>query len=131
LGDLVRATFLVKNPSDTETIAKKLGEHFEIVMEPWKKTDVGYTDRAINVRFKNGLQGEVLMMTKEMQDAKDGPGQGHVMYKNEQKAEREGNRAQMMYYRAQQIALYGSVLASYPLVWKAALGIAGNLPNVS
>jgi len=125
--DLARATFLIRTPEQAEAIATELGKHFEVAVEPWRITDVNYADRAIQVRFKGGLIGEVLVMDADMAHAKspDGGG-GHDLYVEQRKLDPVKDAKRWQELHKQQQALYGHVLDNYSRPWKAALGIEGS-----
>lgn len=125
--DLVRATFIVERPEQADEIADALGQHFEVIAENWKVTPVKYSDKALLVRFDNGMIGEVQVMDRKMADAKSpDKGGGHDLYKAQRSLDPVKDATRYAALTAQQVALYGAVLASYDYAWKAALGIAGS-----
>jgi hypothetical protein len=120
--DLARATFLVDTPEQADKIAAELGKHVEVAVEDWKVTPVNYADRALQIRFKNGLIGEVQILTPAMAKAKI---EGHKLYMQQRSLDPVKNKAQYDSLGAQQRAIYGAVLDDYSPAWKAALGIGG------
>lgn len=124
--DLARGAFLVKSPEQAREIADKLAEHFGVVEEDWKITPVNYADKALNLRFPNGLIGEMQIMDAGMAHAKsDTGGGGHDLYVAWREAVKAKDTARADALSRQQSALYGAVLDNYSAEWKAALGIGG------
>jgi len=126
--DVARASFIVNHPDQAEQVITELGKHFEIAVEPWKLTDVNYGDRAVNIRFPNGLIGEVQIMDTHMAQAKspDGGG-GHDYYLVAREAAPDGKNPDPERYAAATEAMrqiYGRVLDSYPQEWKDAFELA-------
>src|SRR6202042_1353352 len=67
--DTARGAFIVDTPEQSEKIIADLSKHFEVIAESWRVTPVNYMDRAVLVRFHNGLIGEIQIMDKEMAHA--------------------------------------------------------------
>jgi hypothetical protein len=128
VSDVARMSLIIDRPEQAEAVIAELAKHFEITNEPWKTTDVNYTDRAINVRFKNGLMGEVQILEAKMAVTKQ---ENHKYYSATRSA-RFTNPESLQEHAiavARQKEAYGRVLDSYPLAWKAALGRLGTAPK--
>ena len=127
--DTARGSFLVDHPEQTDQIIAELAKRFDVAPEPWKVTDEGYIDRAINVRLPNGVIAEVQMMHPAMAEAKSPEGGGgHDLYKISRETEPGGINPDPVKYAdavAKQKALYGKVYDNLPDDWKAVLGKAG------
>jgi len=125
--DIARATFVIDEPQQTEQIAAELGKQFEVTLEPWKQTPLGYLDRAMTVRFNNGVLGEIQMMDQGMATAKSdvskGGGGGHALYVQSRDPDTPPERRAELDEASR--ALYGAVTDNYSPAWKAALGSAG------
>lgn len=114
--DIVRSTFITPTPAAADNVVAALGRRFPITDEGWKLTDVGYFDRAVNVRFPNGQIGEVLLAPKELVDAKSPEiGGGHDLYVA-WRAMSPGPEKDRL--GEAQIQLYGAARASLPPVWR-------------
>jgi hypothetical protein len=63
---------------------KGFASKFDVIDEGWRSTDMGYFDRPLKVRFKDGMVGEVQIMEQHLAKAKSGPdkggGGGHDLY---------------------------------------------------
>ena len=59
VSDLFRGGFNIDRPEQADQIAKALAKEYGTANENWKTTDVGYTDKAVSIRDKNGMVGEV------------------------------------------------------------------------
>lgn len=115
--DLARATFIVDKPERAGPIAAALGRHFGVVEENWRATNVGYTDKTMNLRFANGLIGEVQLMNRAMSDAKS---VGHKFYKQASKLDPVRDRAQRQAAMQQQVEIYGRAIKSFSPEWRDA-----------
>ena len=130
MTDTARGSFLVDHPEQTDQDHRRAGQEiFDVAPEPWKVTDEGYIDRAINVRLPNGVIAEVQMMHPAMAEAKSPEGGGgHDLYKISRETEPGGINPDPVKYAdavAKQKALYGKVYDNLPDDWKAVLGKAG------
>jgi len=115
--DIVRGTFAVDTPEQADKVAKMLAEHFPATDEGYKTTDVGYFDRAVNVQFKNGQIGEVLLAPPELINAKsESGGGGHTLYK-QWRSLPDSDPGKDALAQAQ-IKLYGAARDSLPDQWK-------------
>jgi hypothetical protein len=131
--DVARITFLINHPEESDKILDELGQHFEVAGEPWKLTDVGYGDRAANVRLPNGLMGEIQIMEPTMAQAKspDGGG-GHDQYVIAREAAPDGVKPDAAKYAAANAKMrdiYGKALAQLGPDWKALFGNGGKSPK--
>ena len=132
--DVARLTFLINEPQQADQINDELAKHFEVATEPWKLTDVGYGDRASNVRLPNGMMGEIQMMEPSMAQAKspDGGG-GHDQYVISRETDpKVGIRPDPVAHDAanqKMRDIYGPVLAALSPEWKALLGKGGTSPK--
>ena len=127
VSDVARMTLIVERPEQSDAAVAELSKHFEVTAEPWKRSKVGYADRTANVRFRDGMIGEVQFMDQKMLDAKNTG--GHEQYKLMQKYEETGPQPDVTKYNAardKSIAIYKAVTDGYSDDWKAALGILGN-----
>lgn len=127
--DVARMTFLINHPDESDKILEELGKHFEVAGEPWKLTDVGYGDRAANVRLPNGMMGEVQMMEPTMAHAKspDGGG-GHDQYVIARETKPDGVKPDPVKYaaaNAKMREIYGKALDQLGPDWKALFGKGG------
>jgi uncharacterized protein len=136
VSDLFRGGFSIDHPSQADAIAKDLAKHYGTANENWKTTPEGYTDKAVSIRDKNGMVGEVQIAEKGMWHAKadveKGGLGGHQKYKEAQKldkAVRSGkssdptrDRARINELNRQMRDIYGGVLKSYGSDWKKAIG---------
>lgn len=131
--DTARGTFIIDTPGKTGKIAAELAKYFETTYEDWKVTDVGYTDRTINVRLPNGVVAELQMMDETMAHAKSGTKHGglggHDLYTQARTLGVERTKrgdpvvsAEEARLMAASAAVYGPVLEAYPPEWKAAIG---------
>src|ERR1019366_1396514 len=94
IKDIVRGTLVANTPDQADAAVNEMAKHMPIVDEGWKRTDMGYVDRAVNVRFPNGQIGEMLIAPPEMVDAKSSAGGGgHGMYKEWRNLPEESPRA--------------------------------------
>ena len=84
MTDVVRAGFVVTNPSQANAIVKRLSEYFEVLDEGWVKTKANYFDRKALIKFPSGQVGEVQFWEPNMFDAKMtkrfGPRSGEDLY---------------------------------------------------
>lgn len=132
--DVARITFLINHPGELDVILDELSKHFEVAGEPWKLTDVGYGDRAANVRLPNGLMGEIQMMEPTMAHAKspDGGG-GHDQYVISRESNPNGgvrpDPAKYAAANAKMREIYGKALDQLGPDWKALFGKGGNSPK--
>lgn len=126
--DVVRGTFIVTSPAQAEAIAKDIAKEHELVLEDWKKTSLGYFDRAAVARFPSGITGEIQFMDAGMSNAKsDKGGNGHGLYVEWRALDMDvpEQRVRAQELKDQQVALYGAVSDAYSSDWKAAFGKAG------
>jgi hypothetical protein len=124
--DLARASFVVDKPEHVETIAVELAKHFEVAREDWKVTPVNYADAALQIRFANGLIGEVQILERKMSEAKSpDKGKGHDLYVEQRKLDPVKDKERFDALTEKMRAHYGKVLDDYSPEWKAALGIGG------
>ena len=132
--DVARMTLMINHPAQSNAILDELSKHFEVAAEPWKLTDVGYADRAANVRLPNGLMGEVQMMEPTMAHAKspDGGG-GHDQYVIARESDpKKGTKPDAAKYEAANAKMkeiYGKALDQLGPDWKALFGKAGKSPK--
>ena len=75
INDAIRGGFNVKTPQDGDRVIKALAEKFEVADEGFQKTDSGYFDRKVMVRFEDGSVGEVQQWPPGMLEVKEFGGQ--------------------------------------------------------
>ena len=84
MTDIVRAGFIVQNPSQANAIIKRLSEYFEVLDEGWFRTEQEYFDRKALIKFPSGQVGEVQFWEPNMFAAKMtkafGPRSGEEIY---------------------------------------------------
>jgi hypothetical protein len=71
VNDIVRSTFYARTPKQADAIVASIAKSFPVVDEGYKRTEAGYFDRSMNVRFPNGQLGEVLILPPAMAAAKE------------------------------------------------------------
>lgn len=121
--DIVRATFVAQSPADADAVVHRLAGHFPVTDEGYKFTQVGYFDRAVNVRFSNGQIGEVLIAPPELVQAKGRAGGGHELYKQWRALAADDPKAHDLAQAQRDI--YGAARAKLSPQWKAVLGSGG------
>jgi hypothetical protein len=121
--DLARGGFVVDTPEQAKGIAEEFAKAgFEVAEEPWKPTDLGYADKALQLRGSSGLVAEVQIVERGMYNAKNKEG-GHAAYKEQQKIEKEFGKNDPRYQALsdKQRGIYGKVTDSYSSDWREAL----------
>jgi hypothetical protein len=119
--DIVRGTFAVDTLEQANAVAKALAEKFPATDEGYKMKAEGYFDRAVNVQFKNGQIGEVLIAPPALIEAKSPKGGGgHNLYKEWRSLDPKTPRAAELF--AAQQAVYRPAYDSLSAGWKAAVG---------
>jgi hypothetical protein len=51
VNDIVRSTFYARTPKQADAIVASIAKSFPVVDEGYKRTEAGYFDRSMNVRF--------------------------------------------------------------------------------
>jgi hypothetical protein len=77
ITDLARASFEVTKPEEVDRVVRELEGNFSVFDEGWKRTPVGYFDRKVLVRFRDGGIGEIQFVERNMATAKE---KGHTLY---------------------------------------------------
>lgn len=117
LTDIVRGGFNLADPSQADAIVARLAKQFDIVDEGWVKTDAGYFDRKLLVRFPDGMVGEMQLWEPNLLKAKQEG--GHDLYKEMRSTPANSERAQEL--RAEMKALYDAALAAAAPAWRGVL----------
>jgi hypothetical protein len=125
VNDIVRSTFYARSPKDADAIVHAIAKHFPVADEGYKMTEAGYFDRSMNVRFKNGQLGEVLILPPAMAAAKAHG--GHALYEGERNLPLRHPMRKVLLDTSR--AYYGRVYDALSPDWKAALGNAGSSPK--
>ena len=121
--DLARGGFVINDPGQVDKIVSALEKEVGVVVEDWRVTDANYADRALNVRFPNGLIGEVQLLEPRMAAAKI---TGHALYERARTLDQARDATEITRLTNEMRTLYGNVINGYSPAWKAALGIAGS-----
>lgn len=119
--DVVRATVAVDTAAEIPKALEAIRQRFDVVHEKarFDKTDAsGYRDHLFNVRFSNGLVGEIQVHVKSILKVKEGP--GHKLY---EQARKPGTSAQA-YDR-----IMGQVASLYKSAWLVAT-LGGTMVNI-
>lgn len=74
--DLVRGGFLVTDPAQGDSIVGRLAQRFPVIDEGWVRTQAGYFDRKVYVRFPDGMLGELQMWEPSLLERKSNGGNG-------------------------------------------------------
>jgi hypothetical protein len=119
--DLARGGFLVTSPDQAHAIATELSKHFEVAEEPWKVTEMGYADKAVQIRDTNGLVAEVQILEPKMAEAKAA---GHALYAEQRQLDPVKDKVRYDELGAAQRELYGKVTGGYSSEWREALGLS-------
>lgn len=122
--DIVRGGFLINKPDDANQIVRRLAQAFDLVDEGWFKTDVGYFDRKIVVRFEDGQLGEIQIWEPSLLKAKNE--RGHDLYTKSRSMEPGPERNAI---DAEATRLYSAAFAGLADDWKAAVGSGGTEPK--
>lgn len=115
VNDAVRLGFDIQSPGDGDVILKQLASRFEVADEGWQKTEAGYFDRKLMVRFQDGQVGEVQMWAPGMLEAKEGSGGGHRIYEEWQKLPQGDSKAGELAQKMRE--LYAGVQRSLAPEW--------------
>jgi hypothetical protein len=137
LTDLVRAGFVVDNPTQAEAIIADLATKWRIVDEGWRMTEAAYFDRKALVQFEDGSVGEVQFWHPDLLVAKK---EGHKLY--EQMRGLSPDDPEFKKLLEQQRVIYGAVADTVSAEWRPVLealysldgkgGASGNISsNVS
>lgn len=122
--DLARAAFVIDKPAQADAIAEQLATKYEVLAEAWRTTPSNYTDRALLIRDKTGMVGEVQIMDRSMWNAKM---EMHKLYEEARVLPADSPR--LVELNAAMRVTFGRVLENYPPDWKASLGIGGTSGN--
>jgi hypothetical protein len=122
LTDIVRGAIVIPNEAVRADVVKAMQARFAIVDEGVNVAVMGgYTDQKLIVRFADGTLGELQIVTKAMQDAKDGG--GHALYT--QARDLPPGSAERLDLEARMEALYAAASREE----KASAGSAGSEGN--
>lgn len=105
IGDLVRASIVVKNEADIVAAIKAVRENLDVIRVKDRFTTplpTGYRDVLINVRLPNGMKAELQIHVPDMLKAKE---LGHLLYEVERVTPEGAERAGLV---AAQQRLYGA-----------------------
>lgn len=119
--DAVRAAIAVDSPDDVARVSNAIRDHFEVVREKNRFVEPvngGYRDLLFNVRFRNGLVGEVQVHVKPMLKAKETA--GHRLYTEMRRYAAMGGDAA----RETVLKLQQQSQALYSGAWSLALAMA-------
>ncbi|WP_026783154.1 hypothetical protein [Pleomorphomonas koreensis] len=81
LTDIVRGGFIVDTPAKADRIVDELARRFEVLDEGWIRTEQGYVDRKVLIRFPDGTVGEIQLWEPHMLAAKRAG--GHALYERQ------------------------------------------------
>lgn len=105
IGDLVRASIVVKNEADVAAAIKAVRENLDVIRVKDRFNNplpTGYRDVLINVRLPNGMKAELQIHVPEMLKAKE---LGHLLYEVQRVSPEGPERAALL---AAQQRLYGA-----------------------
>ena len=123
--DIARGAFVIDKPEKADTIVEQLSKDYEVLAEAWRTLPSNYTDRAVLIRDKSGMIGEIQIMDPTMWEAKKA---AHALYEEARSLPPDSARA-IELNNAMRVT-FGRVLDNYPPEWKAAVGRGGkSVPN--
>lgn len=114
VNDAVRAGFTVTTPEHAESIANKIKSKFDALDEGWSKTDAGYFDRTLIVKFPNGQKGEIQIWHPELIKLKHNGGSDmYDRYRSEPK-----KSLKYKYWHNRSVRHYAPVYAAMDSAWE-------------
>jgi len=123
--DIARGAFVIDKPEKGDVIVEQLSKNYEVLAEAWRTLPSNYTDRAVLIRDKSGMIGEIQIMDPTMWEAKKA---AHALYEEARSLPPDSARA-IELNNAMRVT-FGRVLDNYPPEWKAAVGRGGkSVPN--
>ena len=123
--DIARGAFVIDKPEKGDAIVEQLSKDYEVLAEAWRTLPSNYTDRAVLIRDKSGMIGEIQIMDPTMWEAKKA---AHALYEEARSLPPDSARA-IELNNAMRVT-FGRVLDNYPPEWKAAVGRGGkSVPN--
>ncbi|RVD58581.1 hypothetical protein EN828_20480 [Mesorhizobium sp. M2D.F.Ca.ET.185.01.1.1] len=119
LIDIVRISFVVKNPAQADEIAALLAQRYKVRDGKWHgKMDSAYFDRKVTVRFDDGTLGEVQMLEPNMYKAKAELG-GQAKYTRRRNLYEED--PEYLDLLSQEAALYSDARRNADSIWAEVL----------
>lgn len=131
LRDIVRASITVEALADVQPIIDQLGERFDILAEPPRILDTGFTNLSAMVKFENGQIGELQFLPKPLKEFSSTV--GHELYEIVREDKGEYTEAEkLMAWNAQREA-YSRILRAtdWADYFESEAGSAGIPPGIS
>ena len=124
MTDQVRAGFGLSDPDEADKVIAQLAQKYQIIDFGWHTKQSGYFDRKINVRFNDGMIGEVQLWPKDMIETNT---ISHKLYEKQRELPKKD--PERIRIDDEINALYSAAMSALSIKWKSSLGIGGKSGN--